>query len=182
KYPNGIIWSQQDNSEQDLRDPWLVYKPLDKHQFSTDYGRLIDLTGIESYQVLGRFENNALIFNAVDTIADRLTEATAVLGTGGIFATRPTEFSHTELGETGSQHTDLITTEFGHFWTDAKRGTVFQLHPNAKGLTQISAFKRDGQPSGMRQWFKRHLPFKILKRSEERRVGKECRSRRSPHH
>lgn len=167
EYPNGVVWSQQDNSEQDLRDPWLVYKPLDKYQFSTDYGRLIDLTGIESYQVLGRFENNALIFNAVDTIADRMTEATAVLGTGGIFATRPTEFSHTELGETGSQHTDLVTTEFGHFWTDAKRGTIFQLHPNAKGLTQISAFKRDGQPSGMRQWFKRHLPFKILKKETE---------------
>lgn len=167
EYPNGVVWSQQDNSEQDLRDPWLVYKPLDKYQFPTDYGRLIDLTGIESYQVLGRFENNTLIFNAVDTIADRLTEATAVLGTGGIFATRPTEFSHTELGETGSQHTDLVTTEFGHFWTDAKRGTIFQLHPNAKGLTQISAFKRDGQPSGMRQWFKRHLPFKILKKETE---------------
>lgn len=167
EYPNGVVWSQQDNSEQDLRDPWLVYKPLDKYQFPTDYGRLIDLTGIESYQVLGRFENNALIFNAVDTIADRMTETTAVLGTGGIFATRPTEFSHTELGETGSQHTELITTEFGHFWTDAKRGTIFQLHPNAKGLTQISAFKRDGQPSGMRQWFKRHLPFKILKKETE---------------
>lgn len=167
EYPNGVVWSQQDNSEQDLRDPWLVYKPLDKYQFPTDYGRLIDLTGIESYQVLGRFENNALIFNAVDTIADRLTEATAVLGTGGIFTTRPTEFSHTELGETGSQHTDLVTTEFGHFWTDAKRGAIFQLHPNAKGLTQISAFKRDGQPSGMRQWFKRHLPFKILKKETE---------------
>lgn len=167
EYPNGVVWSQQDNSEQDLRDPWLVYKPLDKYQFPTDYGRLIDLTGIESYQVLGRFENNALVFNAVDTIADRMTATTAVLGTGGIFATRPTEFSHTELGETGSQHTELITTEFGHFWTDAKRGTVFQLHPNAKGLTQISAFKRDGQPSGMRQWFKRHLPFKILKKETE---------------
>lgn len=167
EYPNGVVWSQQDNSEQDLRDPWLVYKPLDKYQFPTDYGRLIDLTGIESYQVLGRFENNALIFNAVDTIADRLTEATAVLGTGGIFTTRPTEFSHTELGETGSQHTDLVTTEFGHFWTDVKRGAIFQLHPNAKGLTQISAFKRDGQPSGMRQWFKRHLPFKILKKETE---------------
>lgn len=162
-YPNGVVWSEQDNSEQDLRDPWLIYRPLNKYQFSYEYGMLIDLEGVESFQVLGRFENNALIFNAIDTIADRLTENNYTLGTGGIFATRPTEFSHTELGETGSQHTDLITTEFGHFWTDAKRGKVFQLDPNAKGLTEISSFKRDGSPSGMRQWFKRHLPFKILR-------------------
>lgn len=162
-YPNGVVWSQQDNSEQDLRDPWLVYKPLDKYQFPYDYGLLIDMTGIESMQVFGRFENNALVFNAVDTIADRLTEANWVLGTGGIFATRPSEFSHTELGETGTQHTDIVTTEFGHFWTDAKRGMIWQMMPNGQGLHQISAFKKDGSPIGMRQWFKRHLPFKILK-------------------
>lgn len=163
EYPNGVVWSQQDNSEQDLRDPWLVYKPLDLYQFRTDYGQLKDLSSIESLQVLGRFENNAVVFNAVDTIADRITESTYTLGTGGIFGTRPVEFSHTELGETGTQNVSLVTTEFGHFWADAKRGKVFQLTPNAKDLIEISSFKRDGSPSGMRQWFKRHLPFKILR-------------------
>lgn len=167
EYPNGVVWSQQDNSEQDLRDPWLIFKPNDKYQFDADYGQLIDLTAIESKQVLGRFENNALVFNAVDTLADRLTETTANLGTGGIFATRPVEFSHTELGETGTQSTQITTTEFGHFWADAKRGKVFQLQPNAKGLTDRTSFKRDGSPTQMRQWFKRQLPFKILKHFPE---------------
>lgn len=160
---NGVVWSLQDNSEVDLRDPWLFYRPLDQYNFETSYGKLIDLSGIESQQVFGRFENQAVVFNAVDTLADRITPNTKTLGTGGIFATRPLEFNRTDLGETGSQHYSSINTEFGVFWTDAKRGKVFQLPPGGKNLVEISGFKSDGSPSGMRNWFKRHLPFKILK-------------------
>ena len=160
---NGVVWSLQDNSEVDLRDPWLFYRPLDQYNFETSYGKLIDLSGIESQQVFGRFENQAVVFNAVDTLADRITPNTKTLGTGGIFATRPLEFNRTDLGETGSQHYSSINTEFGVFWTDAKRGKVFQLPPGGKNLIDISGFKSDGSPSGMRNWFKRHLPFKILK-------------------
>ena len=42
---------------------------------------------------------------------------------------------------------------------------VFQLEANSKGLNTISYFKRSGKESGMRKWFKRHLPFKILKQN-----------------
>lgn len=160
---NGVVWSLQDNSEVDLRDPWLFYRPLDQYNFETSYGKLIDLSGIESQQVFGRFENQAVVFNAVDVLADRITPNTKTLGTGGIFATRPLEFNRTDLGETGSQHYSSINTEFGVFWTDAKRGKVFQLPSGGKSLIDISGFKSDGSPSGMRNWFKRHLPFKILK-------------------
>ena len=52
---NGVAYSMQDSSEQDLTDPWLIYKPLDFYQFQTSYGKLIDLRGIESTQMLGRF-------------------------------------------------------------------------------------------------------------------------------
>ena len=160
---NGVVWSLQDNSEVDLRDPWLFYRPFDQYNFETSYGKLIDLSGIESQQVFGRFENQAVVFNAVDVLADRITPKTKTLGTGGIFATRPLEFNRTDLGETGSQHYSSINTEFGVFWTDAKRGKVFQLPSGGKSLIDISGFKSDGSPSGMRNWFKRHLPFKILK-------------------
>ena len=160
---NGVVWSLQDNSEVDLRDPWLFYRPFDQYNFETSYGKLIDLSGIESQQVFGRFENQAVVFNAVDVLADRITPNTKTLGTGGIFATRPLEFNRTDLGETGSQHYSSINTEFGVFWTDAKRGKVFQLPSGGKSLIDISGFKSDGSPSGMRNWFKRHLPFKILK-------------------
>lgn len=162
---NGVAWSQQDNSEVSLSDPWLVFKPYDIYRFPFENGRLISLNSIESTQVVGRFTDNMAVFNAVDVLRDRLTPENKALGSGGIFATRPVQYSYTELGETGSQNRTMVSCEFGHFWTDAKRGKVFQLEPNAKGLNTISDFKKSGQESGMRKWFKRHLPFKILKQN-----------------
>ena len=161
--PNGVVYSQQDNSEISLNDPWLVFKPFDIYQFRTDYGKLVSMRNIESQQVLARFENNMAIFNAVDVLKDRITTENEELGMGGMFAQRPVQFSFTELGETGSQHKTMVSCEFGHFWADAKRGKVFQLQPNGQNLSTISDFRGKGDESGMRKWFKRHLPFKILK-------------------
>ena len=160
---NGVAWSEPDNSEVSLSDPWLVFKPFNIYRFPFSYGKLISLNAIESTQVMGRFADNMAVFNAVDVLRDRITPENEDLGTGGVFAQRPIQFSFTELGETGSQHRSMVSTEFGHFWVDAKRGKVFQLQPNAKGLNAISDFKAKGEESGMRKWFKRHLPFKILK-------------------
>lgn len=162
---NGVAWSQQDNSEVSLSDPWLVWKPFDIYRFKFSYGKLIGLNSIESTQVMGRFADNMTVFNAVDVLRDRVTPENEELGTGGIFATRPVQYSYTELGETGSQHRTMVSCEFGHFWVDAKRGKVFQLQPNAQGLNVVSDFKGKGDESGMRKWFKRHLPFKILKQN-----------------
>ena len=161
--PNGVVYSQQDNSEVSLNDPWLVFRPFDIYQFRTDYGKLISMTNIESQQVLARFENNMSIFNAVDVLKERITPENEELGMGGMFAQRPIQFSFTELGETGSQHKAMVSSEFGHFWLDAKRGKVFQLQPNGQGLSPISDFRGKGNESGMRRWFKKYLPFKILK-------------------
>lgn len=160
---NGVVYSQQDNSEVSLDIPWLVYRPYDVGLFKTDYGRLIKMTAIESELILGVFENNSVIFNAVDPLQERLTANSEFLGTGGIFHSRPMEFSHTELGDNGSQHKIVVSTEFGHFIVDSKRGKVNQVMPNGKGLNVISDVKGQGQESGMRRWFKRHLPFKIHK-------------------
>ena len=160
---NGVAWSEPDNSEVSLSDPWLVWRPFNIYRFPFNYGKLLSLNPIESTQVLGRFYNNTAIFNAVDTLRDRLNAKTEQLGTGGIFATRPVQFSFNELGETGSQHKSMVSCEFGHFWVDAKRGKVYHLKPNGQGLTAISDYKTEGGESGNRKWFKRHLPFKILK-------------------
>lgn len=156
---NGVAWSEPDNSEVSLSDPWLVFRPFNIYRFPFSYGKLISLNAIESVQVMGRFSDNVAVFNAIDIIRDRLTPENEELGSGGIFAERPVEFSD----ETGSQNKSMVSNEFGHFWADAKRGKVFQLQPNAKGLSVISDFKTKGDESGMRKWFKRHLPFKILK-------------------
>ena len=163
---NGIAWSEQDNSEISLSDPWLVFRPMDVYRFPFSHGKLISMDALESAQVLGRFANNATVFNSIDIIKERVTtELQRNQGTGGIFAQRPMQFSYTELGETGSQHRSMVSCEFGHFWVDAKRGKIFQMLAGGKDmpkLNTISDFKQKGKESGMRKWFKRHLPFKIL--------------------
>lgn len=156
---NTIIYSGQDKSENNLSDPWLTYKPLDAYHFPTSQGKLIDVDGIESEQMLGRFENGITIFGAIDVLRDRLTPDVSRLGSGGIFSGRNISFNKTDLGYGGTQHTAKVSCEFGHFWADAKRGEVFNLSANGKGLEQIT--------EGMEEWFREHLPFKILREFPE---------------
>ena len=153
--PSGVIYSMQDTSEQDLVDPWSVFRPLDFYQFPTSYGKLIRLVGIESTQVVGLFENQLVLYNAIDELKDRTTQQMYELGTGGIFARRPLDFFKSDLGFSGTQHSAFISTETGHYYTDMKRGHIMRIAPNGKGLEAI-----DG---GKRQWLMKHLPFKLLK-------------------
>lgn len=160
--PNGVMYSLPDNEENQLNEPWLIYRPLDFYEFPTSYGKLKDLRGIEGAQVLGRFENQTAIFNSVDVTVETGQDISGqVLGNGGIFARRPVTFSQTDLGYMGSQTSEMVSSEFGHFFTDAKRGYVFKVDAGGKGMEEISSIS-DGAPSGMSQWFKEHLPFKVL--------------------
>jgi hypothetical protein len=165
--PNGVIYSLPDVTENSLFDPWLIYRPLDFYEFPKTYGKLKELRGVESAQVLARFENTVAIFNAVDTIVDDGSRPEApFLGDGGVFARRPVTFSETDLGYGGTQTSLSVSCEFGHFHVDAKRGQVVQILPGGKGIEEISSII-NGKPSGMRNWFKEHLPFKILKSNME---------------
>lgn len=160
---NGVIYSIEDRSENDLVDPWLVFKPLNWYEFPKKYGKLIHLKDLESAQVLGRFENQMVLFNAIDTVQKNTNMTlTQVVGTGGIFAQRPLEFKATDLGFAGTQHTDMVSTPYGHFSVDAKRGKIFQLDSNGKDLQPISDILGNKE-SGMKQWFQENLPFRILK-------------------
>lgn len=162
-FPNGVIYSLPDNSENSSYDPWLIYRPLDFYEFPTSWGKLKELRGIESSQVLARLTNTVAIFNAVDTIVDDGKRPDSqFLGDGGVFARRPVTFSETDLGYGGTQTSMSVSCEFGHFHVDAKRGQVIQVQNGGKGISEISSFAGD-KPSGMRNWFKEHLPFKILK-------------------
>lgn len=160
--PNAVIYSEIDNNENSLVDPWLVFKPASWYKFSTKFGKLIDLKDIESNQFFARFENQLILHNAVDTLADRITPQNKEIGTGGIFATRPMEFKSTDLGFAGTQHTEICSTPYGHYKVDAKRGKIFQIDQNGKNLETISE-QVGNQPTNMKQWFREHLPFKILK-------------------
>jgi len=161
--PNGVIYSLQDSTEKELTEPWLIFKPLDKYEFPTSYGKLVELRGVESAQVLGRFESTTAVFNALDTMVDGINPNTSQLGTGGIFRKRPITFSSTGLGYAGTQSFQMVSTEFGHFSADAKRGQIFQavFSGDKPSLKEISS-DVDGKGVGMRNWFKEHLPFKIL--------------------
>lgn len=152
--PNGVIWSREDVSENSQTDPWLTYKPMDYHEFPTKNGKLIHMKRIESEQLLVRFEDQVSLHNAIDVIRERTTGSTE-LGTGGLFATRPLEYNTTDLGYSGTQSTEIISCEFGHFWVDVKRAQVFQTDPNGRNLKEVSV--------GIQHWLKRHLPFKVLR-------------------
>jgi len=160
--PNAVIYSEQENNENDLVDPWLVYKPLNWYEYKTSLGKLIDLKDIESMQFLARFENGLILNNAIDSLADRITPQNREVGTAGIFAERPLEFKTTDLGFAGTQNIEICSTTYGHIWADAKRGKIFQLDQNGKNLEVISEVVGN-QPTNMKQWFREHLPFKILK-------------------
>lgn len=159
--PNAVIYSEQERNENDLIDPWLIYKPLNWYEYKTQHGKLIDIKDIESTQFLARFENGLIINNAIDNLADRITPQNKELGTAGLFAERPIEFKTTDLGFAGTQHTEICSTPYGHFWVDAKRGRVFQIDQNGKNIEVISE-QVQGKPTNMKQWFREHLPFKIL--------------------
>lgn len=160
-FPNGIIWSLQDNSENNESDPWLTFKPLNFFEFPTSYGKLRDLRTIEREQILARFEQTTALFDAIDTIVDDgQTPQTRNLLTS--FARRPVTFSETTLGYGGTQSSQSVSCEFGHFHVDAKRGQVMWIPSGGKGMEEISSFI-GGKPSGMSTWFKEQLPFKILK-------------------
>lgn len=157
---NGVMYSLPDRSENDLSDPWLIYRPLDTYQFNNYYGKLRELRGIETQQVLARFDNQHAIFNAVDVLVDGIDSTQAQLGSGGIFARRPVTFNETDLGYGGSQTYQMVSCEFGHFFADAMRGQVFQVMPGGKQSMEISKYS-NGKSNGMYNWFKEHLPFKI---------------------
>lgn len=161
--PNGIITSLADNNEDSLYDPWLIYRPLDVFQFPSNYGKLKDIIDTESQSILARFEDTSVLYNKVDSKMDTGQAPTSsLLGGNSLFIRRPTTFQNTNIGFGGTQSSAYISNEFGHFWPDAKRGQMIHVQTNGEGMNEISSVI-DGKPSGMRNWFKEHLPFKILK-------------------
>lgn len=154
---NAVISSDQDNLDSSrLRSPWLNYRAANFHRFNRAYGDLVDLQGIESQMLWARFTDGYEILNAIDTLAERVTPQTRKTGMSGVFQNRALNFNVTDLGYSGTQHRETISTEFGHYSVDAKRGKVFELQPGARGTSEISV--------SMDKWFKEQLPFKILKK------------------
>lgn len=135
-------------------DNWLITKANNVKDVDATNGKIISVDGIERDKILIRTENNTQIYGAYDLI--QMNAGTLQVGTGGIFQSRPLEFASTDLGYIGSQHKDMLNTEFGHVFVDAKRGNVFQVMPGGSSIEEISR-------TGMRNWFKENLPFQSMK-------------------
>lgn len=153
--PSGVAYSLQDLSEQDLVDPWSIMRPLDFYEFPAANGEIVRIEGIESTQVVCLFRNQLSVYNSVDNLRDRLDVNSNVLGTGGIFLNRPIGFFNVENGYAGAQHSQFISTPYGHYYVDVNNGEVMRLGLNGQSLDSIT--------EGKSTWFKKHLPFKILR-------------------
>jgi hypothetical protein len=159
--PNGLLWSNTDGDENGYNDPYLIYNSLNRFEVPSKYGKIKDVRTIEREQILIRQEHATSLFNALDlSVDDGTTPETRNLATA--FARRPMTYTETDLGYGGTQSTQSVSCEFGHFHVDAKRGQVIQVKTGGQGMEDIAS-TINGQPSGMRNWFKQHLPFKILK-------------------
>ena len=156
KHTNRVIYSLQGSEieNDDFRDSYLFNLALDYKDFDYKNGKLINLKQLENDKVLVQFENDSKIFSAYQTL--ETNQNTVIVGNGGIFRNRPLEFSKPDLGNFGSQHKVMLSTEFGHITVDCKRGGVFLLPPSANSLEEISRGK-------MKSWFRTHLPFTIEK-------------------
>jgi len=152
QHPNRLIYSLQDNDQNDLSDGNLVFLANNYYEFPKSGGKLLIVKGIENGKVLAIQENRAAVFNSY--IALQTNVATATVGSNTLFASGiPSQFLQTDLGYGGSQTPAIVSTEFGHFWVDNKRGQILQFQ---QGIQNIVKPEEEW-------WFKENLPFKILK-------------------
>jgi hypothetical protein len=145
-FPNRIIYSNGGN--------WLQYPANNFFDYPLSYGRIVSIDGIENQTVLVRTDNAFSIFKSILRLP--VDGQTVQVGNGSVFANPPQDFAVTNLGYVGTQNKAILNTEFGHIWSDAKRGQIFNVGSGAGSLDEISK-------DGMKNWFKENLPFRLLR-------------------
>lgn len=123
-------------------EDWKLFKPSAKTILPSNSGSLISIDGIEDRQVLARFENKTLLYNALLTAP---TSAADVYLGQTLFSEQvpPLDYADTDLGYVGSQHKMLLKTEYGHVTTDAKRGQIFLIQGrDVKDLTADTEYQQ----------------------------------------
>jgi len=150
-FPNRVIYSDGFTQEES-KDSWLIFRTNNYYDFPKTNGKLIALNQVENNKMLARFENTTQAYNA-RIIIDSSYPTQLELGTGNMFSTKPIDYVRADLGYVGSQHKAYISCKYGSFWTDAKRGFIYQLS-GSSGFDEITKNNFN--------WFKRNLPFQIL--------------------
>lgn len=149
-YYNRVIYSDPSSQEEE-RDSWRIFKTNNYYDFPKTNGKLIALNAVENEKILARFENTTQAYNS-RIVLDSSYPVQIELGTGSMFSQRPIEYVKADLGYVGSQHKAYVSCKYGSFWTDAKRGFIYQLS-GSSGFDEITKNNFN--------WFKRNLPFRI---------------------
>lgn len=141
------------------RNNWLIYKPASKFDFPESYGKLTAVDSIEDKQVIVRFENKSLLYNALQTVTT--STGNAYLGRS-LFdpETPPVDYAHTDLGYVGSQNRFILKTEKGLVVVDAKRGQVFLLPRVVSYYNRPQAVEISN--TQVNKFLIQNLPFAIL--------------------
>lgn len=148
---NRVIYSLQDTDESSRFDGNLIYLANNYKDFSKYGGKLKLVKGVENNVVLVIQEDMCSAFNAYVELQTNI--GTSFIGSNELFAQKPQRYQKTDLGFGGTQHNAFISTEFGHFWVDAKRGDIIKFDGNIKQVGEKQAYN----------WLKENLPFKIIK-------------------
>jgi len=142
--PNKLIYSLQNDER--------IFLANNFYEFTKAGGNLLIVKGIENGKVLVIQEDRASVFNSFISLETNV--ATATVGSNTLFNQQsPTLFIQTDLGFGGSQTSAIVSTEFGHFWVDNKRG---QILLKSESVSNIISPEQEW-------WFKQNLPFAILK-------------------
>lgn len=151
-HPNRLIYSLKDLDNSDKFDGNLIFLANNFYDFPSSGGKLILAFGSNSGKVVVLQENQCSIFNSyISTQNQEIIQAT--VGTNQIFNPNiPSQYIKTSLGYAGSQTSAYVSTEFGSFWVDNKRGQIFNYGENIANIT----------PEENAWWFKENLPFQIL--------------------
>lgn len=150
-HPNRVIYSLQDNDNNDRFDGNSIYLANNYHDFPKAAGKLSIIKGIENNKVLVIQENQASVFNAFNTLEADIKNV--AVGSGSLFNQQLQEYVKTDLGFGGSQTQAITTCEYGTYWVDNKRGQVIGLSGSIQNII----------PEENTAWFKENLPFKLLK-------------------
>lgn len=148
---NRLIYSLQDNDNNSKTDNNLIYLANNYHDFSKYGGKIKLVKGVDNNAVLVIQEDLCSAFNSFVQLQTNL--GNTFIGSNDIFSQQPQQYSKTDLGFAGTQHSAFVSTEYGHFWVDAKRGNIIKF----KGGFEIVGDKEASN------WLKENLPFRILK-------------------
>jgi hypothetical protein len=156
-YPFRAVFSEDSKIFKGKANNWRLFKPSAKFDFPQNYGKLISIDGIENKQVLVRFEQKPLLYNALLTAP---TSAADLYLRQTLFSQQvpPLDYADTDLGWMGTQHKFFLKTQHGDVTVDAAGGMVFLINGTSyKDLTE------DTETQQVSKWMMEFLPFQIAK-------------------